>query len=90
MNNSLNLIVLCLKAWLLCAVFVTATQGAAYLQFRYSWQYGLPAYIGAGLVGLSLVQNDHHYWLTNPYEGDFVVTPTVGPDAIGFNGHWTF
>ncbi len=39
-----------------------ATQGAAYLQFRYGWKYGVPAYIGAGLVAYSRVDNDHHYW----------------------------
>ena len=84
----------------------SATQGAAYLQFRYGWQYGLPAYIGAGLVGLSRVQNEHHYWrdvlagaalatgiqywLTDPYEGNLAVTPTVSQNIIGINGHWTF
>ncbi len=84
----------------------SATQGAAYLQFRYGWQYGLPAYIGASLVGLSRVQNEHHYWrdviagaalatgiqywVTDPYDSNLVVTPNVGPDTIGLNGRWTF
>ena len=40
----------------------SAFQGASYLQFRYGWEYGLPAYIGAGLVGYSRVENEHHYW----------------------------
>ncbi len=40
----------------------SAFQGASFLQFRYGWQYGVPAYIGAGLVGYSRVRNDHHYW----------------------------
>lgn len=40
----------------------SAFQGASYLQFRYGWKYGLPAYISAGLVGYSRVENDHHYW----------------------------
>ncbi len=39
-----------------------ATQGAAYLQFRYGWEYGLPAYMAAGVVGYSRVESDHHYW----------------------------
>lgn len=84
----------------------SATQGAAYLQFRYGWQYGLPAYIGAGLVGLSRVQNNHHYWrdviagaalataiqywVTNPYESNLVITPSISEADIGINGRWTF
>ncbi len=39
-----------------------ATQGAAYLQFRYGWKYGLPAYVAAGVVGYSRVEGDYHYW----------------------------
>lgn len=39
-----------------------AVQGAAYLQFRYGWQYGLPAYIAGGVVGYSRVDSKHHYW----------------------------
>lgn len=40
----------------------SAFQGASYLQFRYGWEYGVPAYIGASLVGYSRVDNEHHYW----------------------------
>ena len=39
-----------------------ATQGAAYLQMRYGWEYGIPAYLGAAFVGYSRVESDHHYW----------------------------
>lgn len=39
-----------------------ATQGAAYLQFRYGWRYGLPAYMAAGIVGYSRVEGNYHYW----------------------------
>ncbi len=39
-----------------------AAQGAAYLQFRYGWQYGLPAYMLTGVVGYSRVENNYHYW----------------------------
>lgn len=39
-----------------------AAQGAAYLQFRYGWQYGVPAYMLTGLVAYSRVDNDYHYW----------------------------
>ena len=38
-----------------------AMQGAAYLQFRYGWEYGVPAYAAASLVGYSRVQADKHY-----------------------------
>ncbi len=39
-----------------------AAQGAAYLQFRYGWQYGIPAYMLTGVVGYSRVENNFHYW----------------------------
>ncbi|MCL1128018.1 phosphatase PAP2 family protein [Shewanella surugensis] len=40
----------------------SAAQGAAYLQFKYGWKYGLPAYAITGLVGYSRVQANKHYW----------------------------
>jgi hypothetical protein len=39
-----------------------AFSGASYLQMRYGWSYGLPAYIAAGAVGWSRVYSDNHYW----------------------------
>lgn len=39
-----------------------AFSGASYLQVRYGWNYGLPAYVAAGAVGWSRVQSDNHYW----------------------------
>lgn len=39
-----------------------AAQGAAFLQYRYGWKYGLPAYLLTGLVGYSRVEADKHYW----------------------------
>ncbi|MFD2179657.1 phosphatase PAP2 family protein [Veronia pacifica] len=39
-----------------------AAQGAAYLQFRYGWEYGVPAYALTALVGYSRVQAKRHYW----------------------------
>lgn len=84
----------------------SATQGAAYLQFRYGWEYGVPAYIGAGLVGLSRVQNKHHYWrdviagamlatgiqywVTEPYQSNLIISPELSPDSIGISGRYTF
>ncbi|MCL1127546.1 phosphatase PAP2 family protein [Shewanella surugensis] len=40
----------------------SAAQGAAYLQFKYGWKYGLPAYAITGLVGYSRVQANQHSW----------------------------
>ncbi|WP_310597255.1 phosphatase PAP2 family protein [Aeromonas aquatica] len=39
-----------------------AFSGASYLQMRYGWGYGLPAYVAAGAVGWSRVESDNHYW----------------------------
>lgn len=39
-----------------------AAQGAAFLQYRYGWKYGVPAYLLTGLVGYSRVEADKHYW----------------------------
>ncbi|USD66732.1 phosphatase PAP2 family protein [Vibrio sp. SCSIO 43136] len=39
-----------------------ATQGAAYLQFRYGAAYGIPAYAAAALVGYSRVEGEYHHW----------------------------
>lgn len=38
-----------------------AFQGAAFIQKRYGWGYGTPAYIGASFVGYSRVYADKHY-----------------------------
>lgn len=38
-----------------------AFQGAAFMQRRYGWTYGAPAYALATYVGYSRVDNRHHY-----------------------------
>lgn len=38
-----------------------AFQGAAFMQRRYGWAYGAPAYALATYVGYSRVDNRHHY-----------------------------
>lgn len=38
-----------------------AVSGAAFIQRRYGWSYGLPLYLAAGFVGWSRVSTDHHY-----------------------------
>ncbi|MDB5423247.1 MAG: phosphatase family protein [Phenylobacterium sp.] len=35
---------------------------AGYLQKRYGWQWGLPATLAAGVVGLSRVESKDHHW----------------------------
>lgn len=35
---------------------------AQYMQMRGGWQYGVPAYVAASLVGYSRVRADEHYW----------------------------
>lgn len=35
---------------------------AQYLQMRGGWEYGVPAYVAASLVGYSRVRADEHYW----------------------------
>lgn len=39
-----------------------AFQGAAFLQMRYGWEYGVPAYAAASYVGYSRVHGEYHYW----------------------------
>jgi hypothetical protein len=39
-----------------------AFQGAAFLQMRYGWEYGVPAYAAASFVGYSRVHGKYHYW----------------------------
>lgn len=39
-----------------------AFQGAAFLQMRYGWAYGMPAYAAASFVGYSCVHGKYHYW----------------------------
>ncbi|MDP5134611.1 phosphatase PAP2 family protein [Rheinheimera baltica] len=75
-----------------------AFQGAAFLQRRYGWQYGAPAYALASYVGYSRVNNDHHdsqdvlagaligiaasFYFAEPFYG-VQVTPTAGLNGVG-------
>ncbi len=38
-----------------------AFSGASFIQKRYGWQYGIPAYLAASFVGYSRVEADQHY-----------------------------
>ncbi len=39
-----------------------ACSGAAFLQERYGWHYGLPGYLVAGFIGYTRVDEDMHHW----------------------------
>jgi membrane-associated phospholipid phosphatase len=39
-----------------------AFSAASYLQIRYGWNFGLPAYAVASFVGYSRVEADKHHW----------------------------
>jgi len=76
----------------------TAFMGAAFIQRRYGWAYGLPAYLGAGFVGYSRIEADKHdaadvlmgaavgilgsFAFTTPYPG-VTVTPQADGRIVG-------
>ncbi|NOZ42116.1 MAG: phosphatase PAP2 family protein [Alphaproteobacteria bacterium] len=77
-----------------------AFAGAAFIQRRYGWKYGIPAYLGAAFVGYSRVQSDEHYtidvvaaaaigilssyYFTTSYKG-FQITPLASNGIYGVN-----
>lgn len=54
----------------------SAFAGAAFLQMRYGWKYGIPAYLGAAFVGYSRIESRNH-WIQ-----DVVAGAVLG---IGYN-----
>lgn len=78
---------------------------ATFIQQRYGWKWGIPAYIGATFVGYSRVQSDKHYavdvlagaaigilsglYFTEPYSG-VTISPTAGNGHYGMNFSGTF
>jgi membrane-associated phospholipid phosphatase len=54
----------------------SAFAGASYLQFRYGWKYGVPAYLVGLGVGYSRVQADKHYW--TDVLGSFALATAAG------------
>jgi len=72
---------------------------AAFIQKRYGWEYGLPAYAAASFVGWSRVESDNHhvedviagaligtvsaYWFTTPLKGNIQATPFIEDDTYG-------
>ncbi len=49
-----------------------AFSAASYLQIRYGWDYGIPAYALAAFVGYSRVESRQHHW------GDVIAGAAIG------------
>lgn len=79
--------------------------GAAFLQDRYGWRYGVPAFALAGYVSYVRVDTDHHRWrdviagtaLSYGISKLFVtprnathIAPIVGPDFLGLRWERSF
>lgn len=76
-----------------------AFSGAAFLHHRYGWEYGLPAYLAAGVVGYSRVTTDWHhpedvllgaalaigvsYLFTSDYDTGLQVQPQLSERIVG-------
>jgi membrane-associated phospholipid phosphatase len=75
-----------------------AASGAAYLEERYGWEYGVPAWLLTGFVAYVRVENDDHRWRDVVASsvlaygvGKLFVTPqfathlapVIGPDFLG-------
>lgn len=85
------------------AAFMTSS--AAFLQDRYGWKYGVPAYVLTGYVAWVRVDTDHHRWrdviagaalsysvskfFVSPYEATHLV-PVIGPDSLGLRLEHSF
>jgi membrane-associated phospholipid phosphatase len=85
------------------AAFVTSS--AAFLQDRYGWKYGVPAYVLVGYVTYVRVDTDHHRWrdvaagaaLSYGISKLFVtpqnathIAPIIGPDILGLRWERSF
>lgn len=78
-----------------------AFSAASFMQKRYGWKYGIPAYAGAALVGWTRVDSKNHYtrdvlvgagigigigqFLTKPIGKRLSVAPTFGGGGVGFS-----
>jgi membrane-associated phospholipid phosphatase len=73
--------------------------GASFIQRRYGWKFGVPAYMLASYVGWSRVDCKAHYvhdvlagaaigvvctyWFTTPLSDDINIMPIVDKDSVG-------
>jgi len=71
--------------------------GAGYLQMRYGWAYGIPAYLLAGFTGYSRVESKNHWTsdviagaaigiganllFTHPYQDKIKIIPYIDPKS---------
>lgn len=78
---------------------------ATFIQQRYGWKWGIPAYIGATFVGYTRVDSDKHYvedvlagaaigiisglYFTEPYSG-ITISPIAKSGHYGINFSGTF
>jgi membrane-associated phospholipid phosphatase len=78
----------------------SAFQGATFVQRRYGWEYGIPAYLGAAYTGWSRVELEAHhphdvfagaavgilssYLFTTPYRKDVEVGLFADGETVGF------
>ena len=76
-----------------------ASSGASFIQKRYGWQCGIPAYLAASFVGWSRVEADQHYIedvlagaaigfvgtyiFTENYKEKIAITPFAGKETVG-------
>jgi len=76
---------------------------AAFIQRRYGWRTGLPAYAIAGYVGWLRVKTDEHDWIdvlggaalgiasstlfTQRWSNRVTLSPWIGPDSAGIAVH---
>ncbi len=76
-----------------------AFSGASFIEKRYGWKYGLPAYLCALFVGWSRVESDNHYpedvlagavigilstyYFAKPFKNRIHVKPVVGNNIYG-------
>lgn len=81
------------------------TSSAAFLQDRYGWKYGLPAYALVGYVSYVRVDTDHHRWrdvaagfavsygisklFVTPQNATHIA-PIIGPDFLGLRWQRSF
>ena len=83
-----------------------AFSGASFLQRRYGWEYGIPAYVAASFVGWSRIESENHYLkdvlagaalgvigtyiFTDPYQKGIVTIPFVNGRRYGILLSTTF
>ncbi|TJY61020.1 phosphatase PAP2 family protein [Sinimarinibacterium sp. CAU 1509] len=82
-----------------------ATSSAAFLQDRYGWKFGLPAYAAVGYIAYVRVDTDHHRWrdviagaavsygvsklFVTPEHASHLA-PVIGPDFLGMRWERSF